>query len=71
VSAVAAAAALLRARRLSRRVARLSESYWELRYEPGQLNARIAHLEGSSDHAGKQAPAGVAAFVPLTSLKKN
>ena len=45
LAVLVAAAALLRARRLSRRVERLSESYWELRYEHGQLRARLTALE--------------------------
>jgi len=76
VAALVAVAALMRARRLSRRVERLSESYWELRYEHGQLSARLARLEGTGDRdapagaPGVPLPAGTAAFVPLSSLKK-
>ena len=72
---VTAFAGFLAARRLTKRVERLSESYWELRYELGQLSARLARLEGTAPRDG-QAPApnqvsgGVAAFVPLSSLKK-
>jgi hypothetical protein len=78
---VVAATAHLRARRVSRRLDRLSESYWELRYEYGQLSARLARLEGGADApesgaalgcgagtpAREQAPAN---FVPLSSLKR-
>ena len=67
---VAAIAAFLRARRLARRVERLAESYWELRYEQSQMGARIARLEGASGHPDAAAPGGAAAFVPLSSLKK-
>jgi len=76
LAALVAVAALMRARRLSRRVERLSESYWELRYEHGQLSARLARLEGGGDRdasasaPGAPLPAGTAAFVPLSSLKK-
>jgi hypothetical protein len=77
LAVLVAAAALLRARRLSRRVERLSESYWELRYEHGQLSARLARLEGeggernaSAAAPGVPLPPGTAAFVPLSSLKK-
>jgi hypothetical protein len=77
-----AAAALVRARRIARRLERLSESYWELRYENGQLRARVARLEppdlnnaaggAASDPSG---PGGARAqgatqFVPLSSLKR-
>jgi hypothetical protein len=68
---VAALGALARARRLATRLERLSESYWELRYEYGQLNARLSRLEGTAEGT-PAAPAREtpAAFVPLSSLKK-
>jgi hypothetical protein len=71
--------ALFRARRASRRLDRLAESYWELRYEYGQLRARISRIDapGSQDEAlPEQKPAtaprenGQIAFVPLSSLKR-
>ena len=67
-----ALAALARARQVSRRLDRLTESYWELRYEYGQLRARVGRLEGQPEaEAGSQAPeAATTAFVPLSSLKK-
>ena len=69
----AAVAALLKARRLARRLDRLTESYWELRYEHGQLRARVNRLdpESSAPHGAEGPPAGGAtAFVPLSSLKR-
>jgi len=42
---LAALGAFARVRRVSKRLERLSESYWELRYEHGQLRSRIARLE--------------------------
>jgi hypothetical protein len=71
VAMLLALLALLRARTLSRRLERLSESYWELRYEHGQLRSRIAQLENpaAAQHAREPSEAGVA-FVPLSSLKK-
>ena len=66
--------AWLRARRASRRLERLTESYWELRYEYGQLRARITALEPPTADAGQdppsQQPAGTTAFVPLSSIKR-
>ena len=71
--------ALFRARRVARRLDRLAESYWELRYEYGQLRARISRLDapGSQDealpehsHATAPREAGPIAFVPLSSLKR-
>jgi len=69
-----AVAALVRARRVARRLERLSESYWELRYEYGQLNARLTSLEGTdvakpSDETVTRR-SGTVAFVPLSSLKR-
>jgi hypothetical protein len=69
---VAAVVALARARRLAKRVERLTESYWDLRYEHGQLRARVARLDPDEPAApatdAAKAPAG--SFVPLSSLKR-
>ena len=67
-----AAAAFAKARRLARRLERLTESYWELRYEYGQLRARINRLdpEAPSGAAEPAARTGATAFVPLSSLKR-
>jgi hypothetical protein len=70
-SAAVAIVALARVRRLARRIERLSESYWELRYEQGQLNARLGRADATPDAPHAQAPGGATAFVPLASLKKN
>jgi hypothetical protein len=71
-AAIAAAwVALVKARRLARRLERLTESYWELRYEYGQLRARLNRID--PDPAAAPEPprsAGVTAFVPLSALKK-
>ncbi len=68
-----AAAALLRARRLARRLERLTESYWELRYELGQVAARLARLDPQSSPATEADAVrqqGASAFIPLSSLKR-
>ena len=65
--------ALWRARAAAKRIERLSESYWELRYEHGQLRARVTRLEPPLDEnppSEASAKAGVTAFVPLSSLTK-
>lgn len=65
--------ALLTARRVTRRLERLTESYWELRYESGQLKARVTRVETASglrEEAEEPRPAVPTAFVPLSSLKK-
>jgi len=67
-----AVAALMKARRVSRRLERLTESYWELRYEHSQLRARVTRLdpEQSAALADPQRADGATAFVPLSSLKR-
>lgn len=74
---LAGGVALIRARRASKRLERLSEAYWELRYEYGQLSARLARLEQplATDPPAASPPiggrdAGVVGFVPLSSLKR-
>ena len=69
---IVALAAWARTRRLAKRLERLTESYWELRYEHGQLRARVNRLDPEMLPAGgDSAPAGAPAtnFVPLSSLK--
>ena len=79
VAFLMAVAAGARARRVSKRLERLSESYWELRYEHGQLRSRLARLEPATSGqdpapgAGGEPPVGqpgATAFVPLSSLKR-
>ena len=73
VALVVAGLAIVRARRTARRLERLQESYWDLRYEIGQLQARLSRLEADGGAAAPTAsppPAGTAAFVPLSSLKR-
>ena len=70
---VVAGLAIVRTRRTLKRLERMQESYWDLRYELGQLPARVTRLESdgvpASPAASAQAP-GAAAFVPLSSLKR-
>ena len=73
-----AGVAAFRARNAARRADRLAESYWELRYEIGQLKVRVNRLESASGVSEAEPAAGAAApqplpatsFVPLSSLKK-
>jgi hypothetical protein len=64
--------ALAKARRLAKRLERLTESYWELRYEHGQLRARVNRLdpEQAPQPAEAKPQAGTTVFVPLSSLKR-
>jgi hypothetical protein len=68
---IVALLAWAKARRLAKRLERLTESYWELRYEHGQLRARVNRLDPDAIAAADSAPAGVPPtnFVPLSSLK--
>jgi hypothetical protein len=68
---VVAVVALAKARRATKRLERLTETYWELRYDHGQLRARVAKLD--PDAAAESEPArkpGSTNFVPLSSLKR-
>jgi hypothetical protein len=71
---LAGLAALVKARRTAKRLERLTESYWELRYEHGQLRARFNQISPDPSAAGvgaDEAPQGGAnAFIPLSSLKR-
>ena len=68
---LAAVAAFARARRVAKRLERMSESYWELRYEISQLRARVNRLDPEQSPAAESAPAAAqTAFVPLSSLKR-
>jgi hypothetical protein len=63
-------AAILASRRQSKRLERLTESYWELRYEHGQLRARVNRLDPEQQAAQAAAEAPPANFIPLSSLKR-
>jgi hypothetical protein len=67
-----ALAAFAHARRLAKRLERLTESYWELRYEHGQLRARVNRLDPDHSAAAPEAAAQASPthFVPLSSLKR-
>jgi len=65
-----AAVALLTARRQSKRLERLTESYWELRYEHGQLRARVNRLDPDPQAAAAEREPPATNFIPLSSLKR-
>jgi len=74
VAVVVAALTFVKARRASKRLERLTETYWELRYEHGQLRARLDRLDpetppASAPPGDSRAKAG-STFVPLSSLKR-
>jgi hypothetical protein len=76
VAFAVAGLSLFKARRAAARLERLSESYWELRYEYGQLASRVSRLEapdaaaGSGPVAAEPVPRQGTTFVPLSSLKR-
>jgi hypothetical protein len=65
VALLIAVAALARARRIGRRLDQVVESYWELRYEFGQLRAHVDRLQGKAP----EEPGGSTAFIPLSRLR--
>ncbi len=69
---VVALVALARARRTAKRLERLTETYWELKYDHGQLRARVAKLDpeppAPAQPGAEPKPGGN--FVPLSSLKR-
>jgi hypothetical protein len=75
VAVLLAVLAFARARRLKKRLERLTESYWELRYDHGQLRARVARLDPDAEAPPTPAesapkPGSATQFVPLSSLKR-
>jgi hypothetical protein len=70
VALVLAAVAFLVARRQSKRLERLTESYWELRYEHGQLRARVNRLDPEQQQIADAPDPPAANFIPLSSLKR-
>jgi len=68
---ILAGAALLLARRQTKRLERLTESYWELRYEHGQLRARVHRIDPEPQGSAAPADPPAANFIPLSSLKRS
>jgi hypothetical protein len=68
-----AAVALSSARRLSRRLETLTQSYWELRYDFTRLRSQVSRLDPeqqAEEPPEASPPASEVAFVPLSSIKK-
>lgn len=63
VALALAALALAASRRQARELARLTEMYWQLKYEHGELKAAVAPPE-------PPAPAPKTTFVPLGAVKR-
>jgi hypothetical protein len=64
--------AWLAARRLSRRLDALNQSYWELRYDYTRLRSQVARLDPEQEEEPPAPPAASpsVSFVPLASIKK-
>ena len=58
-----AVGALLAARRTARQLAQITEMYWQLKFDHGELKAKV-------DPAAPAAPEPKSTFVPLTQLKR-
>ena len=69
-AALTAVASWIKSRRLARKLDRLTESYWELRYEHGQLRSRLNRLDPEDAPAEPARVTPAASFVPLSSLKR-
>ena len=65
--------ALTLARRVSRKLDALTQSYWELRYDYTRLRSQLSRLDPGdpdAETAPPPAPREQVAFVPLSSMKK-
>ena len=65
--------AFIHARRSAKQLAQLSQNYWELKYQYGELRVRLQQLTGEPIAHQPDPPAAPPArdsFVPLSSLKR-
>jgi hypothetical protein len=73
VALLLALAALGVARRMSRKLDVLNQSYWELRYDYTRLRSQVARLDPDQPDAVPPEPASPPAavsFVPLSTIRK-
>lgn len=61
---VVAVASWLHGRRTARQLAEVTQMYWQLKFDHGELKARV-------DPAAPAAPQPKQTFVPLSSIKKS
>jgi hypothetical protein len=69
-SLVVALIALGQARRTSKRLEQLTQSYWELKYQYGELRVQLQQPTGGSTPEAATPTQGRDSFVPLSSLKR-
>ena len=71
---VTALVAWRQARRTAARLEQLSQMYWELKYQHGELRVQIQRQGGDAspgqDRTGPSSQRPAEVFVPLTSLKR-
>ena len=72
IAILIAVTALAIARRTSRQLEALKQSYWELRYDFTRLRSQVSRLDPGEAEADTPAPAPPqqVTFVPLASIKK-
>ena len=73
VALLLALVALGTARRLSRKLDALNQSYWELRYDYTRLRSQVARLDPEQADPAQPAPQpqpSTVAFVPLSAIRK-
>jgi hypothetical protein len=72
VSLVVACVAWRRARLANERLAHLTQMYWELKYQYGEMRQRLMPTTSSTVEVAPTVSIGPASdsFVPLTSLKR-
>lgn len=63
VALVVAVTAYVHARRTARQLAQITEMYWQLKFDHGELKAKV-------DPAAPATPRPQETFIPLTQLKR-
>jgi len=74
-SLAVAVIALVQARRTARRLEQLSQNYWELKFQLGELRVQLQQLTGAQPQEAQRppeprTPQGRDSFIPLASLKR-
>jgi hypothetical protein len=71
IALLIALVALMTARRASRKLDALNQSYWELRYDFTRLRSVVSRLDpDQTDEPPPPASPSQVSFVPLSSMKK-
>ena len=70
VAILIALVALVIARRATRKLEALNQSYWELRYDYTRLRSQLSRLDPAEQEAEAPAAPQQVTFVPLSTIKK-